>query len=197
MNINKPRAVLFGLGIASFCSLLALGLLLILQSDWSSLRSQLSSDQQLIVINYSAGYIPGVIIGLATIALLFLALTLLLFLGNKAQQFKSMIIKYCTAAVVLCLTSIFVGELFFAARWDKQAQLQGYLPCPAGTILSNRLTYTAWVRNEALCFNADVRRIVSRGTAKESQQVEQYLQAQLKQQQTRQILNKDYTSTIP
>jgi hypothetical protein len=65
------------------------------------------------------------------------------------------------------------------------AQQQGYQACPVGTLLSNRLTYSAWVKDEALCFNADIRRIICRGTAEETQQVEQYLQAQQKQQQAR------------
>jgi hypothetical protein len=185
MNINKPKAVLFGAGISIFCCLFALGLFWILQSDWSSQREQLKSGQQLIVLSYSSGYIPGVIAGIAVIALLFTGLTLLLFANNKVQQLKPAFIRFCSVAVLLSLAGVFFGEMVIANKWDKQAQQKGYLPCPAGTLLSNRLTYTAWVQNEALCYNSDVRRIISRGTPEETKQVEQYWQAQQKQSQTR------------
>ena len=185
MNINKPKAVLFGAGISAFCCLFALGLFWILQNDWSSQREQLKSGQQLIVLSYSSGYIPGVIAGIAVIALLFTGLTLLLFAGNKTQQLKPAFIRYCTVAVLLSLAGVFVGEMVIANKWDKQAQQKGYLPCPVGTLLSNRLTYTAWVQNEALCYNSDIRRIISRGTPEETKQVEQYWQAQQKQSQPR------------
>jgi hypothetical protein len=181
MSINKPKAVLFGAGISIFCCLFALGLFWILQSDWSSQREQLKSGQQLIVLSYSSGYIPGVIAGIAVIALLFTGLTLLLFANNKVQQLKPAFIRFCSVAVLLSLAGVFFGEMVIANKWDKQAQQKGYLPCPAGTLLSNRLTYTAWVQNEALCYNSDVRRIISRGTPEETKQVEQYWQAQQKQ----------------
>jgi hypothetical protein len=87
--------------------------------------------------------------------------------------------------VLLSLAGVFVGEMLIANKWDKQAQQKGYLPCPVGTLLSNRLTYTAWVQNEALCYNSDVRRIISRGTPEETRQVEQYWQAQQKQRAAR------------
>lgn len=185
MNINKPKAVLFGAGISAFCCLFALGLFWILQSDWQEQRGQLQSGQQLIVLSYSSGYVPGVIAGIAVITLLFIGLTLLLFAGNKTQQLKPALIRFCGVAVLLSLAGVFVGEMLIANKWDKQAQQKGYLPCPVGTLLSNRLTYTAWVQNEALCYNSDVRRIISRGTPEETRQVEQYWQAQQKQRAAR------------
>lgn len=191
MNINKPKAVLFGAGISAFCCLFALGLFLILQSDWQEQRGQLQSGQQLIVLSYSSGYIPGVIAGIAIIALLFIGLTLLLFAGNKTQQLKPAFIRFCSVAVLLSLAGVFVGEMLIANKWDKQAQQKGYLPCPVGTLLSNRLTYTAWVQNEALCYNSDVRRIISRGTPEETRQVEQYWQAQQKQRAARITLQQE------
>ena len=160
----------------------------ILQSDWQSLRQQLQSGQQLIVLSYSSGYIPGVIAGLAVIAILFLGLTLLLFASKKAQKLKPALLRFCTIAVLASLVAVFVGEAFFAERWNAQAQQQGYQPCPIGALLTNRLTYRVWVKNEALCYNSDVRRLISRGTPEETRQVEQYWQAQLKQLEVR--LNK-------
>ena len=186
MTINKTKAVSYGIGIAAFCSLLALALFWMLQNDWSSQRGLLASGQQLIVISYSSGYIPGVIAGLATLAVLFLALTLLLFAGSKGQQYKSGVIKFCSVAIILSLVSVFAGKMFFSNSWDTQAQQQGYKPCPGGTLLSNRLTYTAWVRNETLCYSPEIRRVISRGTPEETQQVERILQIQLKRQQAQQ-----------
>lgn len=183
MTINKPKAVAYGFGIAAFCSVLALVLFWMLQSDWSSQSALLTSGQQLIVISYSSGYIPGVIAGLATLALLFLALTLLLFAGSKNQQYKSGLIKFCTVAIILSLVGVFAGKMVLSKNWDSQAKQQGYQPCPAGTLLSNRLTYTAWVKNETLCFNPEIRRVISRGTPEETQQVERMLQIQLQRQQ--------------
>lgn len=188
MNINKPKAVLFGAGIAAFCCLFAVGLFWILQSDWSVQVQQLQSNQQLIVLSYAFGYIPGVLAGLMVIALLFIGLTLLLFADDNAQRLKPALIRFCTLAVLLSLAGVFVGEILLANNWNKQAQQQGYQACPFGSLLSNRLTYSAWVKDETLCFNTDIRRIVSRGTVEETQQVEQYLQAQKKQQQARQKL---------
>jgi uncharacterized membrane protein len=185
MTIQKPKAVLFGVGISAFCCVFAVGLFWILQSDWNSQVQQLHSNQQLIVLSYSSGYIPGVLAGLMVIALLFTGLTFLLFAGTNTQRFKPAFIRFCTLAVLLSLAGVFVGEMLIANKWDRQAQQKGYLPCPVGTLLSNRLTYTAWVQNEALCYNSDIRRIISRGTPEETKQVEQYWQAQQRQLETR------------
>lgn len=185
MKINKPKAVAYGVGISVFCGVFALVLLWILQSDWQSQRQQLQSGQQLIVLSYSSGYIPGVIAGLAVLALLFAGLTLLLFAGEKAKKLKSALIRFCSVAVLLSLGSVFAGEIYLSNNWDKQAMNKGYQPCPVGTLLLNRMTYTAWVQNEALCYNSDIRRIISRGTPEETRQVEQYWQAQQRQRDTR------------
>ena len=185
MKINKPKAVAYGAGITLFCGVFALVLLWILQSDWQSQREQLHSGQQLIVLSYSSGYIPGVIAGLAVLALLFTGLTFLLFAGEKAKTFKSALIRFCSIGVLLSLGGVFGGEVYLANNWDKQALNKGYQPCPVGTLLLNRVTYTAWVKNEALCYNSDIRRIISRGTPEETKQVEQYLQAQQRQREAR------------
>lgn len=185
MFVHKPKALLFGTGISAFCVLFALGMLWILQSDWQTQREQLQSGQQLIVLSYSSGYIPGVIAGLLVIALLFTGLTLLLFTSSKLQKLKPALIKFCSIAVLVSIAAIFLGEMFFARQWNTQAQQRDYQPCPTGTLLSNRLTYTAWVKNEALCYNSDIRRIISRGTTEETRQVEQYWQAQQKQRAAR------------
>jgi hypothetical protein len=185
MKINKTNAVAYGAGISLFCGVFASVLLWILQSDWQSQRQQLQSGQQLIVLSYSSGYIPGVIAGLMIIALLFIGLTVLLFAGEKAKKLKSALIRFCSLALLFSLGGMFFGEIYLAHSWDKLAINKGYLPCPVGTLLFNRVTYTAWVRNEALCYNSDVRRIISRGTPEETKQVEQYWQAQQRQRESR------------
>lgn len=180
MRLNKPKALAYGVGISLFCVVFALALLLILQSDWQSQREQLQSGQQLIVLSYSSGYIPGVVAGLVVIALLFTGLSLLVLAGEKARKLKTALIRFCSVGVLLSLGAVFAGEMYLANNWDKQAINKGYQPCPLGSLLLNRVTYTAWVQNEALCYNSDVRRIISRGTPEETKQVEQYWQAQQK-----------------
>ena len=180
MIIDKPKALAYGVGISLFCVVFAFTLLLILQSDWQSQREQLQSGQQLIVLSYSSGYIPGVVAGLVVIALLFTGLSLLVLAGEKARKLKTVLIRFCSVGVLLSLGAVFAGEVYLANNWDKQAINKGYQPCPLGSLLLNRVTYTAWVQNEALCYNSDVRRIISRGTPEETKQVEQYWQAQQK-----------------
>ena len=178
MKINTTKAAAYGVGITIFCGVFAAALLYILQNDWQSQREQLQSGQQLIVLSYSSGYIPGVVAGLVVIAVLFSGLTLLLFAGENTGKRKSALIRFCSIAVLLSLGSVFVGKGYLANSWDTQAINNGYQPCPSGTLLSNRLTYTAWVQNQALCYNSAVARMISRGTPEETKQVEQYWEAQ-------------------
>ena len=62
---------------------------------------------------------------------------------------------------------------------------KGYQPCPATTLLFTRVTYSAWTLNPALCYDADVKRIVQRGGWSESKEVEQMLQQRQRQQEAR------------
>lgn len=186
MIINKPKALAYGVGISLFCVVFAFTLLWILQSDWQTQREQLQSGQQLIVLSYSSGYIPGVVAGLVVIALLFTGLSFLVFAGERARKLKTALIRFCSVGVLLSLGAVFAGEVYLANNWDKQAINKGYQPCPLGSLLLNRVTYTAWVQNEALCYNSDVRRIISRGTPEETKQVEQYWQAQQKRLEAKQ-----------
>ena len=186
MIINKPKALAYGVGISLFCVVFAFTLLWILQSDWLTQREQLQSGQQLIVLSYSSGYIPGVVAGLVVIALLFTGLSFLVFAGERARKLKTALIRFCSVGVLLSLGAVFAGEVYLANNWDKQAINKGYQPCPLGSLLLNRVTYTAWVQNEALCYNSDVRRIISRGTPEETKQVEQYWQAQQKRLEAQQ-----------
>lgn len=180
MRLNKPKALAYGVGISLFCVVFAFMLLWILQSDWQTQREQLQSGQQLIVLSYSSSYIPGVVAGLVVIALLFTGLSFLVLAGERARKLKTALIRFCSVGVLLSLGAVFAGEVYLANNWDKQAINKGYQPCPLGSLLLNRVTYTAWVQNEALCYNSDVRRIISRGTPEETNQVEQYWQAQQK-----------------
>jgi endonuclease III len=52
-------------------------------------------------------------------------------------------------------------------------------------LLFTRVTYSAWTLNPALCYDADVKRIVQRGVWDESKQVEQMLQRREKQLEAR------------
>uniref|UniRef100_UPI00356A143E hypothetical protein n=1 Tax=Arsukibacterium sp. TaxID=1977258 RepID=UPI00356A143E len=69
---------------------------------------------------------------------------------------------------------------------DNKAEYAGFQPCPTLTLLTNRVTMQAWTKNEALCFDNDVRQIIVRGTVDETAQVAQHLSARGKQRQARQ-----------
>ncbi|WP_152663089.1 hypothetical protein [Arsukibacterium ikkense] len=76
-----------------------------------------------------------------------------------------------------------MGSFAINTYWDNKAEYAGYQPCPALTLLTNRVTMTAWSTNAALCFDNDVRRIIVRGTADETAQLAKHLSAREKQHQ--------------
>uniref|UniRef100_A0A486XJM1 Uncharacterized protein n=1 Tax=Rheinheimera sp. BAL341 TaxID=1708203 RepID=A0A486XJM1_9GAMM len=81
---------------------------------------------------------------------------------------------------------VVIGNFVINAYWQNKAEYTGYQPCPALTLLTNRVTIQAWSKNGALCFDPDVRRIIVRGTPDETNQLATHLNAREKQQQAKQ-----------
>ena len=90
--------------------------------------------------------------------------------------------KVTAIGVLAGLAFVIIGSFVINSYWDGRAEYAGYQPCPSLTLLSNRVTMQAWTKNEALCFDNDVRRIIVRGTVAETIQVERHLEQRLKQQ---------------
>lgn len=181
----KSRAILSVLGLAIF-SVLMIGLMLwLFPESFKNQFEAIHSGRQVIVLNESNGYAPGAIISF--MVLLFFAVTSMFFLLKNEQdkEKKQRFVKFVTAAVLVGLASIFVGQYLISSYLKSQISARGYQPCPAATLLFTRVTYSAWTLNPALCYDSDVKRIVQRGVWDESKQVEQMLQRREKQLEAR------------
>ncbi len=169
-------------------ALLCFGILLI-AGCWTLLYSlqtqitEISSAKPLIVLSSFHGYIPG-----ALLALVFM-------LGYAANRLWRVLRKQPLSAdngkttaigVLAGLVLVVIGSFAINAYWDNKAEYAGYQPCPALTLLTNRVTMTAWSKNEALCFDNDTRRIIVRGTSDETAQLAQHLTTREQQQQAKQ-----------
>jgi hypothetical protein len=174
--------------LKDFIALLFFGILLIVGS-WTLLYSlqtqfaEVSSGKPLIVLSSFHGYLPGALVGLVF---------MLGYAANRLwrrlrQQTLSADNGKITAIGVLAgLVLVVIGSFAINTYWDNKAKYAGYQPCPALTLLTSRVTMTAWSKNEALCFDNDTRRIIVRGTSDETAQLAQHLTAREKQQQAKQ-----------
>ncbi|MDP5192135.1 hypothetical protein [Rheinheimera baltica] len=181
----KSKAILSVLGLAIF-SVIIIGLMLwLFPESFKNQFEAINSGRQVIVLNQSNGYAPGAIISF--VALFFFAVTSMFFLLKNEQDKakKQRFVKFVTVAVLVGLASIFVGQYLISSYLKSKISGRGYQPCPATTLLFTRVTYSAWTLNPALCFDADVKRIVQRGVWDESKQVEQMLQQRERQQEAR------------
>ncbi|SEA25377.1 hypothetical protein [Alkalimonas amylolytica] len=171
--------------IKDFLALLFFGLLLVI-GCWTlvySLQIQLteiSSEKPLIVLSSFHGYIPG-----ALVALVFMLSYAVnrLWRSLRKQPLSSDNGKITAVGVLTGLVLVFVGNFVISAHWNKSAVKAGYQACPAFTLLTNRVTMTAWSKEETWCFDADARRIIVRGTTDETQQLSQLLSRKQKQTQ--------------
>lgn len=174
--------------LKDFIALLFFGILLIVGS-WTLLYSlqtqfaEVSSGKPLIVLSSFHGYLPGALVGLVF---------MLGYAANRLwrrlrQQMLSADHGKNTAIGVLAgLVLIIISSFAINTYWDNKAKYAGYQPCPALTLLTNRVTITAWSKNEALCFDNDTRRIIVHGTSDETAQLAQHLTAREQQQQAKQ-----------
>ncbi|WP_215398688.1 hypothetical protein [Rheinheimera oceanensis] len=174
--------------LKDFIALLFFGILLIAGS-WTLLYSlqtqfaEISSAKPLIVLSSFYGYLPG-----ALVALVFMLSYAAnrLWRGLCKQPLPADNGKTTAIGVLAGLVLVVIGSFAINSYWDNKAKYAGYQPCPVLTLLTNRVTITAWSKNEALCFDNDTRRIIVRGTSDETAQLAQHLTAREKQQQAKQ-----------
>ncbi|SNY49349.1 hypothetical protein SAMN06297280_1369 [Arsukibacterium tuosuense] len=182
MILISTKAIAAGFAMLFFLSLLLIAIIMFLVPAWLEQLAELQSARPLIVISYSGNLMPGVVLSLVVL-LAFVAFQLTVRIrGKVALSLVEKVNSFTGKAMVASLVLMFAGSFVLGNWLDGKAEQAGYQPCPMFTLLSNRVTYTAWVKNEALCYDSDVRRIVNRGTVAEAIQVEQHLQQRLKQQ---------------
>lgn len=145
--------------------------------------AELTSAKPLIVLSSFHGYLPGAIFGVVFM-LGYAASRLFQALRQQPQPANSG--KITAIGILISLLLIVVGNFAINAYWQYRAEKAGYQQCPAFTLLTNRVTMTAWSQDEALCLDNDVRRIIVRGTPDETRQLATHLQARSKQQQAKQ-----------
>ncbi|KKO48288.1 hypothetical protein VT06_12155 [Arsukibacterium sp. MJ3] len=186
MSVSNTKAIAAGFALLIFISLLLVAIIMLLVPSWLSQLNELASERPLIVISYSGNLMPGVVLSLM-VMLVFIIFQLTVRLrGEVALSVIEKVNNLSGKLMVVSLVLMFVGSFALGNWLDNKAEQAGYQPCPTSTLLSNRVTYTAWVKNEALCYDRDVRRIISRGTPDETAQVEQHLQARQKQHEAKQ-----------
>ena len=170
------------------CALLSFSLLW-LGGCWTLLHevqaqfAELISAKPLIVLSSFHTYLPG-----ALLALAFMSgyAANRLWRGLRRQTLSANNGKLTAIGVLTGLAMVVIGNFAINAYWQGNAENTGYQPCPAFTLLTNRVTMTAWSQDEALCLDNDVRRIIVRGTPDETLQLATHLQARSKQQQAKQ-----------
>lgn len=162
--------------------------LLLLAGCWTLLHevqtqfTELISAKPLIVLSSFHGYLPGAIFGVVFM-LSYAASRLFQALRQQPQPANSG--KITAIGILISLALIVIGNFAINAYWQSKAGKVGYQQCPAFTLLTNRVTMTAWSQDEALCLDNDVRRIIVRGTPDETLQLATHLQARSKQQQAK------------
>ena len=163
--------------------------LLLVAGCWTLLHevqtqfAELISAKPLIVLSSFHGYLPG-----ALLALVFMTgyAANRLWRGLRQQTLSANNGKLTAIGVLTGLALVVIGNFVINAYWQNKAEYAGYKPCPTLTLLTNRITMQAWSKNEALCFDTDVRRIIVRGTPDETSQLSIHLNAREKQQQAKQ-----------
>ena len=174
-----------GLGLLLFCLLLLPLVIWGLLYDLSNQQQQVASDHQLIIHSDMHGLAFGGGI-FCLVLIMWIAIRLIthkfsLNTQSLEKRFNRIFSGLLSGSFVLML----VGYYGVSRYWENQMAAKGYEPCPATTLLFTRVTYSAWTLNPALCYNSDVKRIVTRGSWNESEQVEQMLQQRARQQEAR------------
>ncbi|KKO49536.1 hypothetical protein VT06_06830, partial [Arsukibacterium sp. MJ3] len=161
---SKLKLAIYSL--LAFIMMLAMSIaaFMLLFTGWRQHADFIVSQQSLIVLSNMHGYGPGIIIGTFSGALLFL----LYFFYRCIFQTETILFKRAekllASLTMFGLIAMFAGSYFISSYWQDKAGSAGYFPCPPMILLTNRVTMEVWVKNEALCYDRDVRRIISRGT---------------------------------
>ena len=174
-----------GMGLLLFCILLLPLVIWGLLYDLSNQQQLVASGHQLIIHSSMHGLAFGggifclvLIVWVATRLIIHKFNVLALPLEKKINQVFSGLLL---GSFVLMLASYYGVSHY----WENQMAAKGYQSCPATTLLFTRVTYSAWTLNPALCYDSDVKRIVTRGSWSESEQVEQMLQQRARQLEAR------------
>lgn len=174
-----------GMGLLLFCILLLPLVIWGLLYDLSNQQQLVASGHQLIIHSSMHGLAFGggifclvLIVWVATRLIIHKFNVLALPLEKKINRVFSGLLL---GSFVLMLASYYGVSHY----WENQMAAKGYQSCPATTLLFTRVTYSAWTLNPALCYDSDVKRIVTRGSWSESEQVEQMLQQRARQLEAR------------
>ena len=174
-----------GVGLLLFCILLLPLVIWGLLYDLSNQQQLVASGHQLIIHSSMHGLAFGggifclvLIVWVATRLIIHKFNVLALPLEKKINRVFSGLLL---GSFVLMLASYYGVSHY----WENQMAAKGYQSCPATTLLFTRVTYSAWTLNPALCYDSDVKRIVTRGSWSESEQVEQMLQQRARQLEAR------------
>lgn len=182
---QRTKAILSGIGLASFSILMINLMLWLFPLRLQSQLEAIQSGRQLIVLSGSDAYAPGVIVFLMVL-LLFCIRSTLYLIRNKQPSVKGQrFVKAFSKAMLVSFAGIFLGNYLINSYFESEIVDKGYQSCPATTLLFTRVTYSAWTLNPALCYDPDVKRVVQRGVWDESKEVEQMLQQREKQLEAR------------
>ena len=144
---------------------------------------ELISAKPLIVLSSFHAYLPG-----ALLALAFMTgyAANRLWRGLRRQTLSANNGKLTAIGVLTGLALVVIGNFAINAYWQGKAENAGYQQCPAFTLLTNRVTMSAWSKDETLCLDNDARQIIVRGTPDETSQLALHLNAREKQRQAKQ-----------
>jgi hypothetical protein len=174
-----------GAGLLLFCLLLLPLVIWGLLYDVSNQQQLVASGHQLIIHSSMHGLAFGG--GIFCLVLtIWIAARLIIHKFNLLplpleKKLNRLFSRLLLGSFLLMLASYY-GVSYY---WKNQMAEKGYQSCPATTLLFTRVTYNAWTLNPALCYDSDVKRIVTRGSWNESEQVEQMLQQRVRQQEAR------------
>ncbi len=174
-----------GLGLLLFCLLLLPLVIWGLLYDLSNQQQQVASGHQLIIHSDMHGLAFGG--GIFCLVLIMWIATRLIThkFSVHTQPSEKKFNRIFSGLLLGSFGLMLVSYYGVSHYWQNQIAAKGYESCPTTTLLFTRVTYSAWTQNPALCFDSDVKRIVTRGSWNESVQVEQMLQQRVRQQEAR------------
>ncbi|KKO47516.1 hypothetical protein VT06_16675, partial [Arsukibacterium sp. MJ3] len=158
--MNQQTKIKDFIAVTSFVVLFIIGSWALLYSLQTQ-SAELSSEKSLIVLSSFHGYFPGALLGVMFM-LGYAATRLWQGIFNKPVSSNNG--KVTAIGLLGSILLIIIGNFVVNSYWTKKAEYAAYQVCPAMTLLTNRVTMEVWVKNEALCYDRDVRRIISRGT---------------------------------
>ena len=175
MQFSKSQTVSLAVALAIISLILTLYSIVNIQESWSAIQQRLQSNQVLIVLNYSANALPFVALILAAVTLVGANQAYLCITGKHNPKKEDRFTHFCSYFALACLVGLLIGRPYIDDWWDDQAKQQGYQPCPSMTLLKSSLTRTAWVRDENLCYDQQISKILRYGNERELSQIQAYL----------------------